>query len=212
MDTPSNEVHTLNTVIVHFINNHLINDIIDCFNGDNNDLQNYIYKHTASSINDYNDYFRYLEMERLFNENYDGVKSVIDTNCYYDEDNNDLKIDDILYILRRVEEYSTGLGEIDTEYTKQFIFDMYSMYITEEVLINNRKQWVEEEVLEKNIKLKKFIMNMEKQEDYRIEVEPLYNLFTKYINTLNKKKTVIKLLNTTRLSPDLCELISGLSI
>ena len=44
-----------------------------------NNLQNYIYKHTASSINDYNDYFRYLEMERLFNENYDGVKSVIDT-------------------------------------------------------------------------------------------------------------------------------------
>ena len=63
MDTPSNEVHTLNTVIVHFINNYLINDIIDCFNGDNNDLQNYIYKHTP----DYNGYFRYLEMEPLFN-------------------------------------------------------------------------------------------------------------------------------------------------
>jgi len=207
MDTPSNEVHTLNTVIVHFINNYLINDIIDCFNGDNNDLQNYIYKHTP----DYNGYFRYLEMEPLFNENYDGLKSVIDTNCYYDENNNDLKIDDILYILRRIQEYSADY-EIPPTYNKQFIFDMYSMYITEEVLINNNKQWVEEEVLETNNKLKKFIMNMEKQEDYRIEVEPLYNLFTKYINTLNKKKTLIKLLNTTTLSPDLCELVSGLSI
>jgi len=207
MDTPSNEVHTLNTVIVHFINNYLINDIIDCFNGDNNDLQNYIYKHTP----DYNGYFRYLEMEPLFNENYDGLKSVIDTNCYYDENNNDLKIDDILYILRRIQEYSADY-EIPPTYNKQFIFDMYSMYITEEVLINNNKQWVEEEVLETNNKLKKIIMNMEKQEDYRIEVEPLYNLFTKYINTLNKKKTLIKLLNTTTLSPDLCELVSGLSI
>jgi hypothetical protein len=207
MNTPSNEVHTLNTVIVHFINNHLINDIIDCFNGDNNDLQNYIYKHKP----DYNDYFRYLEMETLFNENYDGLKSVIDTNCYYDENNNDLTIDDILYILRRVENYSADY-EIQIKYTKQFIFDMYSMYITEEVLLNNNKQWVEEEVLETNNKLKKFIMNMEKQEDYRIEIEPLYNLFTKYINTLNKKKTIIKLLNTTTLSPDLCELVSGLSI
>ena len=207
MDTPSNAVKKLNTVIVKFINNHLINDIIDCFNGDNNDLQNYIYKHTPSA----DDYFRYLEMETLFNENYDGLKSVIDTNCYYDEDNNDLTIDDMLYILKRIQEYSADY-EIGIKYTKQFIFDMYSMYITAEVLIEDNKQWVEEEVLEKNIKLKKFIMNMEKQEDYRIEIEPLYNLFTKYINTLNKKKTVIKLLNTTTLSPDLCELISGLSI
>ena len=207
MDTPSNAVKKLNTVIVKFINNHLINDIIDCFNGDNNDLQNYIYKHTPSA----DDYFRYLEMETLFNENYDCVKSVIDTNCYYDEDNNDLTIDDMLYILKRIEEYSAGWSA-PIKYTKQFIFDMYSMYITEEVLLNNNKQWVEEEVLETNNKLKKFIMNMEKQEDYRIEIEPLYNLFTKYINTLNKKKTVIKLLNTTTLSPDLCELISGLSI
>ena len=31
MDTPSNAVKKLNTVIVKFINNHLINDIIDCF-------------------------------------------------------------------------------------------------------------------------------------------------------------------------------------
>ena len=207
MDTPSNAVKKLNTVIVKFINNYLINDIIDCFNGDNNDLQNYIYKHTP----DYIGYFRYLEMETLFNENYDGLKSVIDTNCYYDENNNDLTIDDILYILRRIQEYSADY-EIPPTYNKQFIFDMYSMYITEEVLINNNKQWVEEEVLETNNKLKKFIMNMEKQEDYRIEVEPLYNLFTKYINTLNKKKTIIKLLNTTTLSPDLCELVSGLSI
>tara|TARA_R110002049_G_C8849645_1_gene537191 strand:- start:26 stop:586 length:561 start_codon:yes stop_codon:yes gene_type:complete len=183
MDTPSNAVKKLNTVIVKFINNHLINDIIDCFNGDNNDLQNYIYKHTPSA----DDYFRYLEMETLFNENYDCVKSVIDTNCYYDEDNNDLTIDDMLYILKRIQEYSADY-EIGIKYTKQFIFDMYSMYITEEVLLNNNKQWVEEEVLETNNKLKKFIMNMEKQEDYRIEIEPLYNLFTKYINTLNKKK------------------------
>ena len=207
MDTPSNAVKKLNTVIVKFINNHLINDIIDCFNGDNNDLQNYIYKHTPSA----DDYFRYLEMEILFNENYDGLKSVIDTNCYYDEDNNDLTIDDMLYILKRIQEYSADY-EIGIKYTKQFIFDMYSMYITAEVLIEDNKQWVEEEVLKTNNKLKKFIMNMEKQEDYRIEIEPLYNLFTKYINTLNKKKTVIKLLNTTTLSPDLCELISGLSI
>ena len=207
MDTPSNAVKKLNTVIVKFINNHLINDIIDCFNGDNNDLQNYIYKHTPSA----DDYFRYLEMEILFNENYDGLKSVIDTNCYYDEDNNDLTIDDMLYILKRIQEYSADY-EIGIKYTKQFIFDMYSMYITAEVLIEDNKQWVEDEVLEKNIKLKKFIMNMEKQEEYRMEEEPLYNLFTKYINTLNKKKTLIKLLNTTTLTPDLCELITGLSI
>ena len=117
----------------------------------------------------------------------------------------------MFYILKRIQEYSADF-EIPTTYNKQFIFDMYSMYITAEVLLNNHNQWVEDEVLEKNIKLKKFIMNMEKQEDYRMEIEPLYNLFTKYINTLNKKKTLIKLLNTTTLTPDLCELISGLSI
>ena len=195
MDTPSNAVKKLNTVIVKFINNLLINDIIDCFD----------------NFDKLNDYFRYLEMETLFNENYDGLKSVIDTNCYYDEDNNDLTIDDMLYILKRIQEYSADY-EIPPRYNKKFIFDMYSMYITAEVLIDENNQWIDDEVLEKNIKLKKFIMNIEKQKDYRIEVEPLYNLFTKYINTLNKKKTVIKLLNTTTLSPDLCELISGLSI
>ena len=206
-DTPSNAVKKLNTVIVKFINTHLINDIIECFNGDNNDLQNYIYDHTPSA----DDYFRYLENETLFNENYECLNSIIHKNNYYDEDNNDLTIDDMLYILTRIQEYSADF-EIPPTYNKQFIFDMYSMYITAEVLIGENKQWVEDEVLEKNIKLKKFIMNMEKQEDCRMEIEPLYNLFTKYINTLNKKKTLIKLLNTTRLSPDLCELISGLSI
>ena len=206
-DTHSNAVKKLNTVIVKFINNHIINDIIECFNENSNDLYDYIYDHTPSA----NDYFNYLEQEALFNENYDCEASVIDTNCYYDEDNNDLTIDDMLYILNRIQEYSVDF-EIPIKYTKQFIFDMYSMYITAEVLIGENKQWVEDEVLEKNIKLKKFIMNMEKQEDYRMEIEPLYNLFTKYINTLNKKKTLIKLLNTTTLTPDLCELISGLSI
>ena len=206
-DTPSNAVKELNTVIVKFINNHIINDIIECFNGDNNDLQNYIYDHTPSA----DDYFRYLEMETLFNENYDGLKSIIDKNGYYDENNNNLTIDDMFYILNRIQEYSAEF-EIPIRYNKQFIFDMYSMYITAEVLVGESKQWVEDEVLEKNIKLKKFIMNMEKQEDYRMEAEPLYNLFTKYINTLNKKKTLIKLLNTTTLTPDLCELITGLSI
>ena len=209
-DTPSNAVKKLNTVIVKFINNHLINDIIGCFNNEyNNELQKHFYDHRPSA----DDYFRYLEMETLFNENYDCVSSIIDINCYYDEDNNDLTIDDMLYILKRIQEYSYDLcNEFSPRYTKQFIFDMYSMYITAEVLIENNLHWVEDDVLEKNIKLKKFIMNMEKQEDYRMETEPLYNLFTKYINTLNKKKTVIKLLNTTTLSPDLCELISGLSI
>ena len=207
-DTPSNAVKKLNTVIVKFINNHIINDIVDCFNERGNDLHKYIYDHTPSA----DDYFRYLEMETLFNENYDCLKSVIDTNCYYDEDNNDLTIDDMLYILKRIQEYSLFTGEYKPTYNKQFIFDMYSMYITAEVLIEDSKQWVEDEVLEQNIKLKKFIINMYKQEERRMEAEPLYNLFTKYINTLNKKKTLIKLLNTTRLSPDLCELISGLSI
>ena len=154
MDTPSNAVKKLNTVIVKFINNHLINDIIDCFD----------------NFDKLNDYFRYLEMETLFNENYDGLKSVIDTNCYYDEDNNDLTIDDMLYILKRIQEYSADY-EIPPRYNKQFIFDMYSMYITAEVLIDENNQWIDDEVLEKNIKLKKFIMNIEKQKDYRIEVE-----------------------------------------
>ena len=206
-DTPSNAVKELNTVIVKFINNHIINDIIECFNENSNDLYDYIYDHTPSA----NDYFNYLEMETLFNKNYDGLKSVIDNYCYYDEDNNNLTIDDMLYILKRIQEYSADF-EIPPNYNKQCIFDIYSMYITAEVLIGENKQWVDYEVLEKNIKLKKFIMNMEKQEDYRMEAEPLYNLFTKYINTLNKKKTLIKLLNTTTLTPDLCELISGLSI
>ena len=206
-DTPSNAVKELNTVIVKFINNHIINDIIECFNESSNDLYDYIYDHTPSA----SDYFGYLEMETLFNENYDGLKSIIDKNGYYDENNNDLTIDDMFYILNRIQEYSAEF-EIPIKYNKQFIFDMYSMYITAEVLLDNHNQWVEDEVLEKNIKLKKFIMNMEKQEDYRMEEEPLYNLFTKYINTLNKKKTLIKLLNTTTLTPDLCELITGLSI
>ena len=206
-DTPSNAVKELNTVIVKFINNHIINDIIECFNESSNDLYDYIYDHTPSA----SDYFGYLEMETLFNENYDGLKSIIDKNGYYDENNNNLTIDDMFYILNRIQEYSAEF-EIPIRYNKQFIFDMYSMYITAEVLVGESKQWVEDEVLEKNIKLKKFIMNMEKQEDYRIEIEPLYNLFTKYINTLNKKKTLIKLLNTTTLTPDLCELITGLSI
>jgi len=205
-DTPSNAVKKLNTVIVKFINNHIINDIIECFNENSNDLYDYIYDHTPSA----NDYFNYLEQEALFRF-YDCEASVIDTNCYYDEDNNDLTIDDMLYILNRIQEYSVDF-EIPIKYTKQFIFDMYSMYITAEVLLNDNKEWVDYEVLEKNIKLKKFIMNMEKQEEYRMEAEPLYNLFTKYINTLNKKKTLIKLLNTTTLTPDLCELITGLSI
>ena len=207
MDTPSNAVKKLNTVIVKFINNHLINDIIDCFNGDNNDLQNYIYDHTPSA----DDYFRYLENETLFNENYDCLNSIIHSKTHFDEDNNDLTIDDMLYILTRTQDYSADF-EIPITYNKKFIFDMYSMYITAEVLIEDNKQWVEDEVLEQNIKLKKFIINMYKQEERRMEAEPLYNLFTKYINTLNKKKTLIKLLNTTQLSPDLCELISGLSI
>ena len=206
-DTPSNAVKELNTVIVKFINNHIINDIIECFNESSNDLYDYIYDHTPSA----SDYFGYLEMETLFNENYDGLKSIIDKNGYYDENNNNLTIDDMFYILNRIQEYSAEF-EIPIRYNKQFIFDMYSMYITAEVLIEDNLHWVEDEVLEKNIKLKKFIMNMEKQEDYRIETEPLYNLFTKYINTLNKKKTLIKLLNTTTLTPDLCELITGLSI
>ena len=206
-DTPSNAVKELNTVIVKFINNHLINDIVDCFNENSNDLHKYIYDHTPSA----NDYFRYLEQETLFNENYVCEASVIHTNCYYDEDNNDLKIDDILYILRRIEEYSAGWSA-PIKYNKQFIFDIYSMYITEEVLLNNSIQWVEDEVIKKNIKLEKIIMNMEKQEDYRMDTAPLYNLFTKYINTLNKQKTLIKLLNNTPLTPDLCELITGLSI
>ena len=208
-DTPSNAVKKLNTVIVKFINNHLINDIIDCFNEKSNDLHKFIYDHTPSA----DDYFRYLEMETLFNENYDCEASVIHNKTYFDEDNNDLTIDDMLYILKRIQEYSYDLcNEIQPRYNKQFIFDMYSMYITAEVLFEDNLHWVEDEVLEKNIKLKKFIINMDKQEEYRMETEPLYNLFTKYINTLNKKKTVIKLLNTTTLSPDLCELISGISI
>ena len=206
-DTPSNAVKELNTVIVKFINNHIINDIIECFNESSNDLYDYIYDHTPSA----SDYFGYLEMETLFNENYDGLKSIIDKNGYYDENNNNLTIDDMFYILNRIQEYSAEF-EIPIRYNKQFIFDMYSMYITAEVLVGESKQWVEDEVLEKNIKLQKFIMNMEKQEEYRMEEEPLYNLFTKYINTLNKKKTLIKLLNTTTLTPDLCELITGLSI
>ena len=206
-DTPSNAVKELNTVIVKFINNHIINDIKECFNENSNDLYDYIYVHTPSA----NDYFNYLEQEALFNENYDCEASVIDTNCYYDEDNNDLTIDDMLYILNRIQEYSVDF-EIPIKYNKKYIFDMYSMYITAEVLLNDNKQWVEEEVLEKNIKLKKIIINMEKQEEYRMEGEPLYDLFTKYFNTLNKQKTLIKLLKNTPLTLDLCELISGLSI
>ena len=206
----SNAIKELNTSIVKFINNNIINDIIECFNENSNDLYDYIYDHTPSA----NDYFRYLEQEKLFNENYDGVKSIIDKNGYYDQDNNDLTIDDMLYILKRVEEYSECFV-ITIKYNKEYIFDMYSMYFTEELLLTDEKQWeddIDDDVLEKNNKLKKFIMNMEKQEDYRMDTAPLYNLFTKYINTLNKKKTLIKLLNNTTLTPDLCELITGLSI
>ena len=206
----SNAIKELNTSIVKFINNNIINDIIECFNENSNDLYDYIYDHPPSA----NDYFRYLEQEKLFNENYDGVKSIIDKNGYYDQDNNDLTIDDMLYILKRVEEYSECFV-ITIKYNKEYIFDMYSMYFTEELLLTDEKQWeddIDDDVLEKNNKLKKFIMNMEKQEDYRMDTAPLYNLFTKYINTLNKKKTLIKLLNNTTLTPDLCELITGLSI
>tara|TARA_R110000803_G_C11875183_1_gene308988 strand:+ start:116 stop:754 length:639 start_codon:yes stop_codon:yes gene_type:complete len=210
-DTPSNAIKELNTSIIKFINETLSNDIIECFNENSNDLYDYIYDHTPSA----NDYFNYLEQEALFNENYDYEASVIDTNCYYDDNNNDLTIDDMLYILKRIQEYSEGF-EIPIKYTKQYIFDMYSMYITAEVLLNDNKQWVEDEVddevLEKNIKLKKIIMNMEKQEEYRMEGEPLCNLFTKYFNTLNKQKILIKLLKNTPLTLDLCELITGLSI
>ena len=48
-DTPSNAVKKLNTVIVKFINNHIINDIIECFNESSNDLYDYIYDHTPSA-------------------------------------------------------------------------------------------------------------------------------------------------------------------
>ena len=60
-DTPSNAVKKLNTVIVKFINNHIINDIIECFNENSNDLYDYIYDHTPSA----DDYFRYLTEELI---------------------------------------------------------------------------------------------------------------------------------------------------
>ena len=40
----------------------------------------------------------------------------------------------------------------------------------------------------------------------------LYVLFTKYINALNRQTTITKMLNNTKLTTDVCDIIGKLSI
>ena len=215
----SDEIATLNTAIIKYINQHILDDIVSCLcdGAGGGELFDFIY-HVDDSLpplySSADTYVSFVVSDLLFNRNYSNVCEIQRNGFYSREQINNLSVNATLYMLERIkdfqqEQYGT---EYEMVFEKKWIFDMYGMYVAQEILIDNHLVCCSADVYKQTIKLNKFIRKMEQVEKREMKDRILYVLFTKYINALNRQQTIIKMLDATKLTTDVCDIISKLSI
>ena len=189
----------------------------------NSTIEDILIEELISSFSLISDSQNYWDCEFFEVYNYKNyMKEDIIYNIFSEEDNNIFENNNKCYVM----DYKLFLHmckcvkqDFDNFDNGEVFADLFDMdAATEQTIINNYAlAYIKEQVVCDNLEhtIIKIYKNIFKNKVNKYKHSGLISLYDKYIthlNNINKKKTVIKLLNTTTLSPDLCELISGLSI